>query len=85
MLANKGVERSVTSGWWTTFISRHHKVLSLQTPATLSIARASASTRASMDNYFDILEHTLQTTGLYEYPDLIFNMDESDSLWIPNL
>ena len=30
-----------------------------------------------MDNYFDILEHTLQTTGLYEYPALIFNIDES--------
>ena len=77
MLAGKGELRSVTGGWWSKFIARHHKELSLRAPATLSLSRASASSQASIDNYFDILEHTLQTTGLHGYPALIFNMDES--------
>ena len=77
MLQQKGTDRTVTRGWWTKFITRHHELLSLRTPATLSLARASASSRASIDNYFDILEHTLEKTGLCDYPGLIFNMDET--------
>ena len=77
MLAQKDIERTVTKGWWTKFIGRHHDILSLRTPATLSIARASASTKASIDSYFDILEHILKETGIGDYPGLIFNMDES--------
>ena len=77
MLTGKGEKRSVTSGWWSKFIARHHRELSLRTPATLSLSRASASSQASIDNYFDILEHSLLSTGLHNYPALIFNMDES--------
>ncbi len=79
MLTQKGVDRekTVTRGWWTRFIARHYEVLSLRTPSTLSLARASASSTAAMDNYFDILEHTLKETGLCDYPGLIYNMDES--------
>ena len=77
MLHQRGDDRVVTRGWWTKFIARHSEVLSLRTPATLSLARASASTRASVDNYFDILEQTLKNAGLCDYPGLVFNMDES--------
>ncbi len=77
MLTQKGVERTVTRGWWTRFIARHYDILSLRTPSTLSLARTSASSRDAMDNYFDILEHTLKETGLCQYPGLIYNMDES--------
>lgn len=68
--------RSVTNGWWAKFIKRH-PVLSLRTPATLSVARANASTRESVNNYFDILEKTLEDSGLSEQPALIYNMDET--------
>ena len=77
MITGEGEKRSVAGGWWSKFIARHHKELSLRTPATLSLSRASASSQASIDNYFDILEHTLLSTGLHNYPALIFNMDES--------
>lgn len=77
MLSQKGVDRAVTNGWWTKFIGRHHETLSLRTPATLSVSRASASSRESIDNYFDILEDMLAKTGLSQYPGLIYNMDES--------
>ena len=69
-------QRSVTNGWWAKFIKRH-PVLSLRTPATLSVARANASAKESVNNYFDILEQTLEDNGLSEQPALIYNMDET--------
>ena len=76
MLACRGVDRGVTNGWWNKFLCRH-PILSVRTPATLSVARARASNRETIDSYFDILEETLQETGLIDYPALYFNMDES--------
>ena len=76
MLARKGVERVVTNGWWNKFLCRH-PLLAIRTPATLSVSRARASTRECIDSYFDVLEHTLQETGLADYPALYFNMDET--------
>ena len=76
MQACRGVDRGVTSGWWNKFLCRH-PILSVRTPATLSVARARASNRETIDSYFDILEETLQETGLIDYPALYFNMDES--------
>lgn len=56
MLSNRSQkQRSVTTGWWTKFVKRH-PVLSLRSPATLSVARANASIRELINNYFDILE-----------------------------
>ena len=42
MLTQKGIDRATTNGWWTKFLGRHHETLSLRTPATLSMSRASA-------------------------------------------
>ena len=36
MLTGRGEKRRVTGGWWSKLIARHHKELSLRTPATLS-------------------------------------------------
>ena len=72
----EALDRSVTNGWWNKFLCCH-PILSVRTPATLSVTRARASTRETIDNYFDILEETLQETGLLDYPALYFNMDES--------
>ena len=76
LLARKGVERVVTNGWWNKFLCRH-PLLASQTPVTLSVSRAKASTRECIDSYFDILESTLLETGLADYPALYFNMDET--------
>ncbi len=59
-----------------------HKELRLRTPATLSLARKGSSSRKCINSYFDILEQTLEEktleeSTLYDYPALIFNMDES--------
>ena len=75
-LASRGNSRKVSSGWWSSFISRHPEIV-LRTPATLSLARASASDRCVLDNYFDELESTLTENDLLDSPCLIFNMDET--------
>ena len=63
MLARKGVERVVTNGY-PNFCNTF-------------CFRVRASTRECIDSYFDVLEHTLQETGLADYPALYFNMDET--------
>lgn len=77
ILHTNGDQKSLTEGWWRRFISRHHDALSLRIPAKLSHARLKASSRSCIDNYFDAVEHTLKTAGLWDYPSLVFNMDES--------
>lgn len=76
VLSCRGISRTVTTGWWTSFIGRHPK-LALRTPATLSLARASASDHGILDNYFDELESTLEVNELVDKPCLVFNMDET--------
>ena len=76
MLAARGIARTITSGWWASFMARHPK-LALCTPATLSLARANASDRGILDNYFDELESTLEMNELLDQPCFIFNMDET--------
>ncbi len=82
MLARKGVKRIVTNGWWNKFLCRH-PLLASRTPATLSVSRAKASTRKCIDSYFDLLETTLQETGLSDYPALYFNLDETGFAFHP--
>ena len=76
MMQKRGIDKTVTHGWWNRLTCRH-PLLTLRTPATLSHARARASSRECINDYFDLLERTLQESGLVEYPALIFNMDES--------
>ena len=76
MIQKRGIDKTVTHGWWNRLTCRH-PILTLRVPATLSHARARASSRECINDYFDLLERTLQESGLVEYPALIFNMDES--------
>ena len=76
MAQQRGIKNAVTTGWWNKFICQH-PVLSERTPASLSIARAKASSKECLDTYFDRLEEILQETGLSENPALLFNMDET--------
>ena len=76
MLSYRGGKESVTVGWWDKF-SKRHPELALRTPATLSMFRASASTKDCIDGYFDVFEKVLDDNGLHDQPSLIFNMDET--------
>ena len=76
VLSSRGVTKSVSSGWWAAFVGRHPE-LALRTPATLSLARATASDRNVLDCYFEELESTFEENGLVDKPCLIFNMDET--------
>ena len=76
MLSYRGGKESVTVGWWDKF-SKRHPELALRTPATLSMSRASASTKECIDGYFDVFEKVLDDNGLHDQPSLIFNMDET--------
>ena len=67
---------SPVDGGLPLIVSRHPK-LALRTPATLSLARATATDQGSLDNYFDELESTLEENQLLDKPCLIFNMDET--------
>ena len=67
MLASRGKSRKSSSGWWSSFISRHPEIV-LRTPATVSLAQASAYDRCALDNYFDELESTLAENDLLDSP-----------------
>ena len=49
----------------------------IKSPVPLSQARARATDEEVMDNYFDLLEATLQEYDLLGKPGQIFNLDES--------
>ena len=76
LLSSRGKKTAVSPGWWASFVARHPK-LTLRTPATLSLARANATDRVVIDNYFDELERALDETRLIDRPCQIFNMDET--------
>ena len=76
VLQAKGQTKKVSQGWWEKFIKRHPE-LTLRTPAMLSSARANAPDRVALDEYFDILEETLERNELTDKPMMIFNMDET--------
>ena len=84
ILSSRGILKTVSPGWWPGFVRRHPNVV-LQTPATLSFARARASDRESLNRYFDELESTLDVNGLVDKPCLLFNMDESGMPLDPKL
>ena len=76
LLSSRGIERKVSSGWWESFVKRNPQIV-LRSPASLSMVRAAASDRGSLDKYFDILEDTLEENGLTDSPLQVFNMDET--------
>jgi len=73
---NKGIQHLISNGWWQSFCKRHPN-LTLRAPVALSQARAIATDREVMDNYFDLLEKTLAEYDLVGKPGQVFNMDES--------
>ena len=76
MVVAKKEDRQLTNGWWQGFCKRH-SFLSYKNPTILSIARAHASSQATLQKYFQLLGETMIKYGLNNDPPLIFNMDES--------
>ena len=73
---SKGHQHLITDGWWNCFIKRHPDI-TLRAPVPLSQARARATDEEVINNYFDLLEATLQEYDLLGKPGQIFNLDES--------
>ena len=76
VLSSRGIEKTVTNGWWEGFVKRH-PYLTLRTAAPLSRQRAISSDPAVMSKYFDLLKQTIEDNGLGGKPCNIFNMDKT--------
>ena len=75
MLNNKGIQASVTNGWWERFSKRQN--LKLRTAVPLSYARAMATDEDTLNRYYDMLEDALSVNQLFDKPACIFNCDET--------
>ena len=72
----RGVKTTISDGWWERFRQRNPKI-TLRVAAPLSYARAMASDRDSLNNYYDLLEETLQANEIFNDASRIFNCDET--------
>ena len=77
ILDSRGIERTVSNGWWESFCRRHLLLLFAQALHSLYIARAKDSDPEMLPRYFDLLEQTLEDNSLVSKPGLLFNMDET--------
>ena len=73
---SRRIYRTVSDGWWTSFTKRHPN-LTLRIAAPLSHARATSTDPEIFENYFDLLQKTLDNYSLRNQPCLIFNMDKT--------
>ena len=76
ILNDRGVQRTVTHGWWESFCHRHPNI-SLRTTASLSLSRAKASDISVVNKYFDLLQCTMDEYDLHDKPCQLFNVDET--------
>ena len=75
ILNDRGIQRTVTHGWWESFCHRHPNV-SLRTTVSLSLSRAKASDINVINKYFDLLQSTMDEYDLHDKPCQLFNVDE---------
>ena len=76
IVAAKGIQTTVSNGWWEQFCQRHPK-MTLKTAVPLAYSRAAASDPEVLNMYFDILEETLRGNDIFNRPVHIFNCDET--------
>lgn len=76
ILHTKGIDTTVTNGWWERFCKRHSQ-LTLKTAMPVSHARAAAADPEVLNKYFDILEQALRQNDIFNRPVHIFNCDET--------
>ena len=76
MVDSKGIETTVSNGWWERFIQRHSQ-LALRAAVPLSLARAMATDTEVFGKYFDILEDCLLQNSIFDKAGVIFNCGET--------
>ena len=76
IVESKGADGVVTENWWKRFCERHPQI-TLRTVMPLSQARAMANDELVINQYFDLLEHTLVENGIFNDPHCIYNLDET--------
>ena len=76
ILISKGINSSVSNGWWERFCKRNPNV-SLRSAVPLSLARASATDPEMLSRYYDTLEDCLRSNDIFDTPQAIFNCDET--------
>ena len=76
IINSKGIDTTITNGWWDRFCNRHPKV-TFRAAIPLSMARAMASDSEVLDRYYDMLEECLHKNEIFNKPSSIYNCDET--------
>ena len=69
--------------WWESFRKRNPD-LSLRKPEGLSAARAQAFNKERVDSYFNDLRELFDLLNLRDFPQLVYNTDETGISTVPN-
>lgn len=67
--------------WWHGFKDRYG--LSMRLPENISINRAHAANRDTINQFFELLHDTLTKHNLFDKPHLIWNLDETGFTLVP--
>ena len=73
-------EVCVTHGWWERFCQRHPDV-SLRSASVLSHSRAKGASPEDLNEYFDVLEYTLDQYDIRNEPDAFSILMKLACLW----
>ena len=89
IIESKGIEAifisySISNGWWERFRKRHPN-LTLKSAMPLTYARAMATDSDVFHHYYDMLEETLKSNGIFDNPTHIFNCDETGLPYGPEM
>ena len=84
VVAKKGLNVVVSTGWWGSFQRRHPDV-TIRRAEHVSYARAVSSSPEIIDHYYNVLEQTLVDNELQSSPSQVFNMDETGMPLEPDL
>ncbi len=69
---------TVSPSWWKSFRCRHKDIV-LRSAETLTHSRISGASDTMIENYFELLEKTLEEAELCNKPFQLFNLNESGS------
>jgi len=77
------VSKPIGRGWWKGFQHRNPEII-MKVARPLSFARATASNKETLQQFFNVLEITLKENNLLNKPHQIFNVDETGLSTVPN-
>ncbi len=73
-------DHHISQGWWCRFRERWPEI-SLRRGDSFSMAQEKMTSREVFENYFDLLQETLDKYNLMDKPSQIYNCDESGMPW----